>query len=119
MKKKKTKPPSRVKYEQNHPVVSFRVSKEIYDELNTMREHTGYSLAEIVKKAIDKQFVDVEMAYLEGCEAGEKAFAVTYPCSVCGKTIFVNSDEEKKAIARYMNEHGWGHSDCVRKSSSE
>ena len=114
MKKKKAKPPSRVRYEESHPVTSFRVSKETYDDLHKMKGLTGCSLADIVKAAIDKQAIDVEVAYMKGREDAEDVLAVTYRCSVCGKVIVVDSDEEKKAIARYMSEHGWGHSDCVR-----
>ena len=86
----------------------------MYDDLNKMKAQAGYSLADIVKADIDKQALDVEMAYWTGYEDAEKSLRVTYRCSVCSKAIVVNSDEEKKAIARYMSEHSWHHNACIR-----
>jgi hypothetical protein len=60
-----------------------------------------------------------QQAYDEGWDKGiEQAaelYVVPYQCSICGKEIVVDTDEEKKAIKTYMREHGWGHADCVKR----
>ncbi len=45
----KRKAPSRAKYEQNHPTVSCRVSKDIYDKLTQAKQADGKSFADILK----------------------------------------------------------------------
>lgn len=115
MKNQKTKPPSRMKYEDSNPVVSFRASKEDYDALIKIKAQTGLSLADIVKVAINKQEIDIDMAYWTGIEYAEKLWRVNYHCPVCGKVITAETDKEKKAIAQYMSEKGWRHTECLNK----
>jgi len=117
MKKLKTKPPSRIKYEENNPVVSFRISKEDHDNLEKIKAHTDLSLADIVKAAINKQIIDLDLAYWTGIEYTEKLWRVNYRCNVCGKVMTVETDKEKKAIVQYMNEYGWSHAECVNRKS--
>jgi len=124
--KKKRQSPSRVKYEQSHPTVSFRVSKDLYDRLQAVKEAEGKSTADVLKVGVGLLEVKVrkekkirDQAYEEGRQRGvEEAkdrYAVTYPCRVCGKEIVVTGDHVKRAIKTYMREHGWGHADCVNR----
>ena len=127
MVKGKTKrTPSRVKYEQSHPTVSFRVSKELYDRLQAVKKAEGKSITDVLKVGVGLLEVEVRkgkeirvQAYDEGWEKGiaeaEELYSVSYPCSVCGKAIVVTSEAEKKAIRGYMREHGWGHADCINR----
>ncbi len=124
MKEKKRKtPPSRLRYEQTHPTVSCRVSKEMYDELKMIEKGEGKSLTDILKIGLGRLEVKVgeedeirNEALCEGFEEGfsdaEKTFKVTYACSVCGGMMVVSCAEEKAAITQYMREHGWGHQSC-------
>lgn len=43
------KPPSRIKYEQSHPVVSCRLDMDTYTQLHAFLENTGVSFADFVK----------------------------------------------------------------------
>ena len=52
MLKKKRRTPSRIKYEQNHPTVSFRVSKEIYDRLEIVKEAEGKSITDVLRVGV-------------------------------------------------------------------
>lgn len=113
MKRSRRKPPSRIKYEEKHPVVSIRLPRETYDDLMKFKGQSGYGLADIIQATLNKQAIEVEMAYWRGIEVAEKKLKVTYRCSVCGKLIVVDSEEEKKAIGAYMSENGWGHVDCL------
>ncbi len=51
---------ARTKYELTHPVLSIRVSQEIYDELQERRRN-GQSYADILRLGLDRQ--KAEIAY--------------------------------------------------------
>jgi len=126
VKKQKKSPPSRRKYEEANPVVSFRVSRELYDRLEAVKEAEGKSITDVLSVGVGLQEVKIaeekeirDQAYEEGWEKGiEEAcniFLVTYLCSVCGEEIEVTTDDEKRAIKTYMRQYGWGHADCVNR----
>ena len=47
------KPPARIRYEQSHPTVSFRLSKDVYDLLKQRLEDLGgVSFADFVKDSL-------------------------------------------------------------------
>lgn len=57
MAKKETtkKKPSRVKYEKEHPTLSFRVDKETYQNLTEHLQSSGASFADFVKDNLEKE----------------------------------------------------------------
>lgn len=123
---KKRRTPSRIRYEQNHPTVSWRASKELYDRLQAVKEAEGLSNTDILKVAVGLLEVKVskekearsqgyEKGFEKGYEEAESLYKVTYPCKVCRKMLEVTSAREKEAIKTYMLEHRWGHADCVRR----
>lgn len=120
---KKKKSPSRAKYERSHPTRSFRTSKELDDRIEAVKKAENMSLTDIVKVAVGLIEVKVRAeeevrreAYdegkLNGYELAESVYKVTYPCSICGKPMEVTTEEEKKAIRRFMIENRWHHGDC-------
>jgi len=120
------KTPSRVKYEQKRPTVSFRISKELYDRLQAVKEAEGKSTTEVLKVGVGLLEVKVSeekeakrQGYDEGFEKGyeeaEELYKVTYPCKICRRTLVVTSAKEKGAIKNYMLEHGWGNADCINR----
>jgi len=124
MVRKKKKSPSRIKYEQSHPTVSFRVSRELYDRLQAVKEAEGTSITDVLKVGVGLLEVKVrkeeevrregyENGFGRGYEEAQVLYMVTYPCRVCRKTLEVTSAKEKEAIKGYMLEHGWGHANCV------
>ena len=123
---KKKRSPSRIKYEQSHPTVSFRVSRELYDRLQAAKEAEGTSLTDVLKVGVGLLEVKVrkekevrregyENGFGRGYEEAQALYMVTYPCKVCRKTIEVTSAKAKEAIKGYMLEHGWGHANCVNR----
>jgi hypothetical protein len=119
----KRKAPSRVRYEQGHPTVSCRLPRDVYDKLRSVIDAEGKSFADVLKTGLGILEVRVKdeeeirkkghaEGYSEGYEEAERLYEITYPCKVCGKTITVTSESEKEAINRYMQEHGWGHTEC-------
>lgn len=124
--KKKKKSPSREKYEKKTSVVSFRVSRELYDRLQAVKKSEGKSMADVIKAGLGLFEVKIrseeeikEEAYeqgkIGGFELAESIYKVTYPCSNCREAIDVDTEEEKNAIKTYLREHGWGHANCVNR----
>ena len=111
-------PPSRIRYEQANPTVSARVPLELHDRLKSMREQSGKSLTDVLKQALAFQEPSVKRSYRQGLSRGkaesERIFRVDYRCKVCGGTLTVTSEEEKRAVAQYMRDHGWAHITCSR-----
>ncbi len=122
-KKKRRNPPSRKKYDQDNPVVSFRVKRKDKDRFTAIREKLGMSHGDVYNAGLGVIEVKVgaedeirQKAYDEGEESGinraAAVYMVTYPCSKCGKMMEVGSEEEKKAIRKFIVENGWHHGDC-------
>ena len=122
-KKEKNKSAARLRYEKSHPVISFRVNKELYDRLKTAKDVEGMSEADIVRiglgilEPIRKSEKEI---WQKGFNAGEESgferagelYEVKYNCYFCGEEMVVDTDEEKMAIKRYAREHRWSHAEC-------
>jgi hypothetical protein len=122
-KSKKRKTPSRIKYEHDHPTVSFRTFGELKDRLQAVKKAEGKSVTDVMKVGVGLLEVKIskerearkqgyDEGFNDGYEKAEALYKVTYPCKVCRKMLTVTSKEEKEAIKRYMLEHGWGHAEC-------
>ena len=118
MRKKVHKPPSKIKYDQAHPTVSIRVTKELYDNLNYLREYGGKSLGDILREAVGKQKETTDVAYQTGYDVAKKEYAVVFKCSVCGGDLTISGDKAKTSAAQYMKEHKWGHVSCHEKKKN-
>lgn len=121
----KKAPPSRVRYEAANPTVSCRVPKGVYDRLQVIRKTEGRSFAEVLKIGLGILEVRAEaegkirtQSHAEGYKRGyteaERTYKVTYPCKVCRKLLTATSTKERQAVGQYMQEHGWGHGECVQ-----
>lgn len=98
----KHKFPSQVRYEQSHPVVSCRVSREVYSKLENIKKVTGKSFADIVKEAI-------------GVQKRGKRFQVYIGfCSICGKPLFwdLSQPEHQELLAKAIHNFGMHHTAC-------
>ena len=122
-KKQRGDPPSRKRYERSHPVISLRADKEIRNGLREAKEKKGMSRVDVLKVGLGLTELTIraeeeirQQAYDEGWEKGIQEamdlYAVTYPCSKCGKEMTVYTDEEKKAIRKFLTSSGWHHGDC-------
>ena len=122
----KRKAPSRIRYEQGHPTVSCRVSRELYERLGEVKQREGKSFSHILKVGLGiveaegkvaEELLDegYRLGYGEGYEAAELRFKVSFTCFVCGETIPVDAEETKRAAREYLEEHGWSHIRCPDK----
>jgi len=123
---KKKKAPSRVRYEQAHPTVSCRVAKELHDRLQAVKKAESKSFTDILKIGLGILEVQVKdegevrkkghaEGYRKGYTEAEGLYKVTFPCSVCGKSIELTTREAKQAVTGYMRAHGWGHAACLER----
>ena len=117
------KPPARTRYEESHPTVSCRLSKDEYDLLKQRLEDLGgVSFADFVKDSLgllQLKMPDIEGArettWGEGYARGVEDCEIWYFCDVCGKRIDMSPNSEShKAMIGYMKEHGWRHGNCHR-----
>jgi len=109
------KPPSRIRYEAEHPTVSCRVPKDIYDRLQTIKDAQGRSFADILKVGLGLLEVKLEKdldLWQSGYNDAQSKYGVVYLCSVCGEPITVQTAAAKSEIAEYMKAQGWGHKEC-------
>ena len=114
------KPPARIRYEQSHPTVSCRVSRDVYDLLKQRLEDLGVSFADFVKDSLgllQLKMPDIEeikdTAWSKGYDEAEEGYRIWYYCAVCGKRIEMSpNDDDHKAMIGYMKEHRWGHASC-------
>jgi len=114
------KPPARIRYEQSHPTVSFRLSKDVYDLLKQRLDDLEMSFADFVRESLGLQQAKMhdigeirDSAWDEGYAQGMEDYQIWYYCDVCGERIDMepNSDSHKAMIG-YMRGHGWGHISC-------
>ncbi len=66
-------PPSRLRYEHEHPTVSFRVPRVLYDNLKEILAINEQSFADFVKEALGAKTLNVEGAHTNGYRAAKKA----------------------------------------------
>jgi hypothetical protein len=113
------KPPSRIRYEESHPVVSFRAKEEDYQQLVELLAKSGKSIGDFFREALGVQQADTRKVYQRGYEKGYdeagKLYRVTYRCSVCQGVLEVASPPAKEAARQYLEGQGWGHASCHQK----
>ncbi len=115
--KRKRVPPARERYEEDHPVVSVRISKEMREELRLVTDVSGMSIADVLRVGHDKAKPAVDEAFNEGYYEGygyaQREFEVTFRCSECGERhLSITSEKAREAAAEYMYQHGWHDPKC-------
>ena len=120
------KSPSRVRYERNNPVISFRATKEMLERTEAVKKAEGKSNADIFEDGLGLNEVKIrsekdirdeayQKGYTEGYQAARKLYAVTFLCIICRKTIEVTTEEVKNIIRKRLRELRWGHAECHKK----
>jgi hypothetical protein len=110
---RKRVPPSRKRYEENHPVVSVRISPELRDDLQFLKDTAGMSITDVLRAGVGKALPEMGRAFDLGGEDARTTYEVAYPCSECGEWhLSISTWAEKEAAAQYMYEHGWHDPQC-------
>ena len=115
MPKKKYQSPAKIKYDNSHPIVSFRSTPDLEKKLDEIKKMSDKSVADIFKEAVGLQAPSTKDAYEKAYLMAKYTYLVTYRCSVCGEIIEIDTPGEKKAVAQYMKENNWGHNKCLNK----
>ncbi len=109
--------PSRKKYEASHPVISVRVTKQIYDQLQEARQN-DQSYGDVLRVGLGIQKIDlqplkkkIEILESDILELVDKRI-VTYPCGRCGILMEVQHDNEKEVCRQALIKTGFQHSTC-------
>ena len=107
------RPPSKVRYDESHPVLGSRVSRSEYDDVKRFLTRTGMSFAGFIRVALDKQVRKYNSAYNEGYRVAKLKYGVRYGCAVCGEWIRIDTENQKAVAANAMEAAGWGHGACI------
>ena len=114
MKRKKHQPPSKIRYDKAHPIVSARVDQKLEQQLDELKAISGKSVGDVLREAMKTQKASCRRAYRLGIEEGKREYGVKYKCAVCNKEMWITTPEEKKSAAEYMHK-GWHHGSCKPK----
>lgn len=90
------KPPSRERYEEENPVVSFRVSRSVKEQLDALVDDLDMTKKDWFESVIQDSLDAYDDAYDDGFEAGKEAYAVSVPCAVCGDPVVVDGRGEER-----------------------
>jgi hypothetical protein len=102
---KMPKLPSRIKYEQENPVVSFRLTKSLKETLDEVKGKRSY--AETVKAILARE------GYL--AEEMKRHYMITVPCAGCGKHMAILPHSKgHRVILECLMERHFGHVYCQR-----
>ncbi len=115
MKTTRTRPPSRIRYEESHPVISFRIKKEWYDELKNLLRTQDITIADFFKIALKKQKINRDKIWKEGYEEGSTFYV---PCCVCEHLISFNVDDQETLEKVQEAFSKWGHTECLKKEKT-
>jgi hypothetical protein len=118
MVRKNHKAPSRIRYEQSHPTVSARISKDEYQKLMQYLDERVISFADFVRESLDIQKPDIEAIWEAGRQEGyfqaKSEFEIWCFCHRCRKPITILPNSKlHKALIEYMLAKGWGHTNCL------
>jgi hypothetical protein len=110
-------PPSRERYYQAHPVVSFRASQEDYAALKKTLGTSGKSIGQFFREALGTARRDTRIAYEKGRRDGyrkaKKEYRVIVGCKLCGGPILVKGDVMKMKVSDAVAKvYDWYHKEC-------
>lgn len=107
--------PSKIRYEENNPSITFRVTKEEKESIEQMAEEADKSISTLVRIALLHLHEEMEDMYGDaynygydiGCDDTKKNYAISYPCSVCGSLCVISPNSEcHKAVLQFLQEKG-------------
>ena len=121
--------PSQIKYEQENPLICFRVKRDEKEKIKQLVEITGKNESQIMRETLfyaEKEYSEVYKkgydkgydkgyndGYDEGNDEGKEDWRIWYFCPICDKKIHVTPNSKShQAIIKHMKEAGWRHSEC-------
>ena len=97
--KRRSKPPSRERYEKSHPTVSIRMDREFKDAFDLLKDKSGLSGADVLKVGMERCAPLVGNAYDKGFWTGmaEVQLVVWEDCEdeihvICSNFLYKDSE---------------------------
>ena len=117
--KSKHKPPSRIRYEHNNPVVSFRVKKEWYEEFKKFLDEQQLSIGDFFRIAFSKQKRNYAISRNHGYKKAKNEWAIWFFCDICGKKSYILPySKVHQYIIDYLKGK-WGHDECIEQKKQQ
>jgi len=129
MKKVRKVSPSKIQYDQTHPLICFRTTTEKKVRIEAMAETLGKTISEIETDMLLKGCIDFENAYDRGYDfgfqegerfgrdEGKEEWGIKIPCNKCDKDdiFLIPNSEWHKLILRLFKSYKFGHKACYEK----
>jgi len=110
-------PPSKVKYQKNHPAVTVHFSLEELETIKQMAQLKKKSINTLIKETIGvirSRKHDYEDGRLAGFNEAREQYEITFPCSICGKPLTMHPNGKMHNEMRgIIKKQGWAHGDCI------
>ncbi len=118
-------PPSKIRYLQRNPVVSFHLPADLLDRLRSMAAEDGVTIATYVRRFLsglatrdDEKKQAREEGYKAGYEDARRHYEIRYRCSVCGEFLTVSPESPcHNSIVKHLHDNRWAHDACARAQS--
>jgi len=103
------------RYDENHPVVSYRVTKDEYTRLKGVLTKENKTMKEFFRQALELEECNYKEArrtgYVKGFNDAKEKYSVWLYCVDCGKGIAVTDEKIKEEITASF-ERTVLHADC-------
>jgi hypothetical protein len=96
--KKAHVPPAKKRYDEKHPTVSFRVSREGYDRLKETLNKQGKTIGQFFREALEIEERNYKEAYWRGFREARERYAIYTICLSCYEPIAIDNEELKEEI---------------------
>ncbi len=90
MVKGRQKSPSRQRYEDDHPVIAIRITRELYQELDESRRERGMNWADLLRLGVKRDIKirdAIHKAYEVGCRDGYQQKTLEAPVNEIEKDL--------------------------------
>jgi hypothetical protein len=91
-------PPAKKRYDDKHPVISFRDSRGVRDRLRTILEKQNKSIGQFFREALEVEERNYNEAFWNGYRKAKERYAVYVTCYSCGEPIAIDDQEMKEEI---------------------
>jgi hypothetical protein len=122
---KKKVPPSKARYLQRNPIVSFHLPTDKREKLREMASEEGVTIATYVRRFLSDLTVrddDMKKAREEGFSEGydtgfetvRRRYEIRCPCSACEELITIEpGSPSHDSVIRALRRNLWGHAECM------
>ena len=113
--------PSRLKYAEENPRVSFRVTREMkawIDDVRGDASYTGMLRNALIKGAEAQESINnaFKQGFSAGYQVARNEFRLMFWCSACKKIMSCPPNSEMyRYLVRQALDAGWHHSNCSKR----